>query len=149
LAPIIHQRASSVRFDTHHAFDPAFKGAIKKNKDGVGARSVHDVVRGEDEDLADHVRVLLVSGHEADDPAAGGLFDHVLEAFAHDVLEGHALADDVVVVSARGNATLVVPQGELDIATTPDLEAVLTAQSGRVVVDLRESPSPTRPPYTR
>ena len=43
-----------------------------------------------------------------------------------------------IVVSARGNATLVVPQGELDIATTPDLEAVLTAQSGRVVVDLRE-----------
>jgi anti-anti-sigma factor len=43
-----------------------------------------------------------------------------------------------IVVSAHGNATLVVPRGELDIATTPDLEAVLIAQSGPVVVDLRE-----------
>ena len=43
-----------------------------------------------------------------------------------------------IVVSARGNATLVAAQGELDIATTPDLEAVLSAQSGPVVVDLRE-----------
>lgn len=43
-----------------------------------------------------------------------------------------------IVVGGRGNATLIVPQGELDIATTPDLEAVLIAQSGPVVVDLRE-----------
>jgi anti-anti-sigma factor len=42
-----------------------------------------------------------------------------------------------IMVSTRANATLVVPQGELDIATTPDLEAVLIAQSGPVVVDLR------------
>jgi anti-anti-sigma factor len=43
-----------------------------------------------------------------------------------------------LVVSARGNSTLVVPQGELDLATAPELEATLVEQSGRVVVDLRQ-----------
>jgi anti-sigma B factor antagonist len=43
-----------------------------------------------------------------------------------------------LLVSAGANATVVVPGGELDIATTPELEAVLAAQTGRVVVDLRE-----------
>ena len=43
-----------------------------------------------------------------------------------------------IVVRARGNATHVVPQGELDLATAPELEDVLIAQSGPVVVDLRE-----------
>jgi hypothetical protein len=55
------------------------------------------------EDFADHVGVLLVSGHEADDPAPGGLFDDVFEALAHDVLEDHALADDVVAVAASSS----------------------------------------------
>jgi tripartite ATP-independent transporter DctP family solute receptor len=36
---------------------------------------VRDVVRCEDEHLADHVRVLLVARHEADDPAAGDSTD--------------------------------------------------------------------------
>jgi anti-anti-sigma factor len=43
-----------------------------------------------------------------------------------------------VVVTAGANGTVVLPCGELDIATAADLEAVLLAQSGRVVVDLRE-----------
>jgi anti-sigma B factor antagonist len=43
-----------------------------------------------------------------------------------------------VVVSARREGTLVVPRGELDLATAPDLEAVLVAQTGPVVLDLRE-----------
>lgn len=43
-----------------------------------------------------------------------------------------------LLVSASGGGTLVVPQGELDLATTPQLEAVLIAQTGRVLVDLRK-----------
>ena len=43
-----------------------------------------------------------------------------------------------LLVTAGANATVVVPQGELDLSTTPELEAVLTAQTGRVVVDLRK-----------
>jgi anti-sigma B factor antagonist len=42
------------------------------------------------------------------------------------------------VLSADRGGTLVVPTGELDLDTTPELEAVLVAQEGRVVVDLRE-----------
>ncbi len=37
----------------------------------------------EDENLAHHVRVLLVAAHEADHPAAGCIFDDLLEALAH------------------------------------------------------------------
>jgi anti-anti-sigma factor len=33
---------------------------------------------------------------------------------------------------------VVAPRGELDLATAPELEAVLLAQTGRVVVDLRQ-----------
>lgn len=43
-----------------------------------------------------------------------------------------------LLVTAGANGTVVVPQGELDLATTPALEALLIAQTGRVVVDLRE-----------
>jgi anti-sigma B factor antagonist len=43
-----------------------------------------------------------------------------------------------LIVSARGDRTLVVAQGELDLATAPDLETVLAAQTGPVAVDLRE-----------
>lgn len=43
-----------------------------------------------------------------------------------------------VEVSGGEDATLVVPRGELDIASSRDLAAVLVAQSGWVVVDLRE-----------
>jgi anti-anti-sigma factor len=43
-----------------------------------------------------------------------------------------------VVVSEHAGGTVVVPVGELDLGTAPDLEAVLATQSGRVVVDLRE-----------
>ena len=43
-----------------------------------------------------------------------------------------------VAVSEHAAATVVVPEGELDFGTAPDLEAVLTKQSGRVVVDLRK-----------
>jgi anti-sigma B factor antagonist len=43
-----------------------------------------------------------------------------------------------LVVSEHAAGTLVVPHGELDLGTAPDLEAVLAAQSGLVVVDLRK-----------
>jgi anti-anti-sigma factor len=43
-----------------------------------------------------------------------------------------------VVVSEHAAATVVVPQGELDLATAQDLEAVLATQSGPVLVDLRK-----------
>jgi anti-sigma B factor antagonist len=42
-----------------------------------------------------------------------------------------------VVVTAAADGTVVLPHGELDLATAADLEAVLLAQRGRVVVDLR------------
>jgi len=41
-----------------------------------------------------------------------------------------------IVVQQQANRTLVVPYGDLDLASAPDLEAVLVAQSGPVVVDL-------------
>jgi anti-anti-sigma factor len=41
-----------------------------------------------------------------------------------------------VVVRQQADRTLVVPYGELDLASAPDLEAVLAAQGGPVVVDL-------------
>jgi anti-anti-sigma factor len=41
-----------------------------------------------------------------------------------------------VVVRQQADRTLVVPYGDLDLASAPDLEAVLAAQSGPVVVDL-------------
>jgi anti-anti-sigma factor len=43
-----------------------------------------------------------------------------------------------VVVRQQAGRTLVVPYGDLDLAGAPDLEAVLAAQSGPVVVDLRQ-----------
>ena len=43
-----------------------------------------------------------------------------------------------LVVSEHAAGMLVVPQGELDLDTAPDLEAVLATQSGPMVVDLRE-----------
>ncbi len=49
-------------------------------------------LRGEDEHLAHQVRVPLVARHEADDGPAGRLSDDRLEALAHDLLEGDALA---------------------------------------------------------
>ena len=42
-----------------------------------------------------------------------------------------------VVVTGGTNGTVVLPHGELDVASAPELEAVLLAQNGRVVVDLR------------
>jgi anti-anti-sigma factor len=53
----------------------------------------------------------------------------------------HAEFDDdfCLAVVANAHGTVVVAQGELDIATTPRLEAVLIAQTGYVVVDLREA----------
>ena len=43
-----------------------------------------------------------------------------------------------VAVSEHGAGTVVVPEGELDVATAHELEAVLATQSGKVVVDLRQ-----------
>lgn len=42
-----------------------------------------------------------------------------------------------LVVSEHAAGTLVVPEGDLDLGTAQDLEAVLATQSGSVVVDLR------------
>jgi anti-anti-sigma factor len=47
-------------------------------------------------------------------------------------------SDFRVVVSEHAAGTMVTPVGELDFGTAPDLEAMLAAQSGPVVVDLRE-----------
>jgi anti-anti-sigma factor len=46
--------------------------------------------------------------------------------------------DFCLAVIANAHGTVVVAHGELDIATAPKLEAVLIAQTGYVVVDLRE-----------
>ncbi|HEU0214243.1 MAG TPA: STAS domain-containing protein [Jiangellaceae bacterium] len=43
-----------------------------------------------------------------------------------------------VLLSTHAAGTLVVPEGELDLGTAQDLEAVLRTQSGPVVVDLRK-----------
>ena len=43
-----------------------------------------------------------------------------------------------VVVSEHATGAVVVPEGELDLATAPQLEAVLATRSGPVVVDLRK-----------
>src|SRR5471030_448148 len=43
---------------------------------------VDEVGRGEDEDLAHHVRALLVATHKADHAAACCLLDHFLKALA-------------------------------------------------------------------
>jgi anti-sigma B factor antagonist len=43
-----------------------------------------------------------------------------------------------IVVSAGANFTTVVPVGELDLAAAPELEALLVAQTGPVVLDLRK-----------
>ena len=53
----------------------------------------HEIGRAEDEDLADHVRALLIAAHEADHRPAGRVLDDRLEALAHDLLEDHALLD--------------------------------------------------------
>jgi anti-sigma B factor antagonist len=55
----------------------------------------------------------------------------------HSGLNRHT-ADFRVVVSEHAAGTVVVPVGELDLGTAPELEAVLASQSGPVVVDLRE-----------
>ena len=47
-------------------------------------------------------------------------------------------ADFRVVVSEQAAGTVVAPEGELDVATAHELEAVLATQSGPVVVDLRK-----------
>jgi anti-anti-sigma factor len=41
-------------------------------------------------------------------------------------------------VIANAHGTVVVAHGELDITTAPELEAVIVAQTGYVVADLRE-----------
>ena len=46
-------------------------------------------------------------------------------------------ADFRVVVSEHAAGTAVVPEGDLDVATARELDAVLATQSGPVVVDLR------------
>jgi anti-sigma B factor antagonist len=47
-------------------------------------------------------------------------------------------ADFRVLVSEHATGTVVVPEGELDLGTARDLDAVLATQSGPVVVDLRK-----------
>jgi len=49
-----------------------------------------------DEDLAEHVGVLLVAAHEPDHAPARGLLDDGLEAVAHDLLERHPLEDHLM-----------------------------------------------------
>ena len=47
-------------------------------------------------------------------------------------------ADFAVGVDSRAGRTVVVPCGELDLATVPVLAALLAARAGPVVLDLRE-----------
>ena len=47
-------------------------------------------------------------------------------------------ADFRVVESEHAAATVVVPEGEMDVATAQELKAVLATWSGPVVVDLRK-----------
>ena len=47
-------------------------------------------------------------------------------------------ADFRVVVSEDAAGTVLVLEGELDVATAQELDAVLATQSGKVVVDLRK-----------
>jgi anti-anti-sigma factor len=58
--------------------------------------------------------------------------DALVDGAAHDSKQFR------IVVSEREDRTLLVPHGALDLATAPDLEAVLASQRGPVVIDLRE-----------
>ena len=49
------------------------------------------VGRSQDEDLAHHVRALLVAAHEPDHVTTGRGFDHGFESVAHEILKLHAL----------------------------------------------------------
>ena len=62
---------------------------------------------------------------------------NVIDPDDHDAVNRHKFGLRVV-VSEDAAGTVVVPDGELDLCTAHDLEAVLAAQSGPVVVDLRK-----------
>jgi len=55
----------------------------------------------------------------------------------HDAVNRHNFGFRIV-VSEHAAGTVVVPEGDLDLCTAPDLEAVLATKSGPVVVDLRK-----------
>src|SRR6188472_3667101 len=63
---------------------------------GAGANLLllEEVCWAQHEDLADHVRILLVSAHEPDHRASGGVLDDRLETLSHDLLKRHPLVDD-------------------------------------------------------
>jgi hypothetical protein len=81
----------------------------------------------EDEDLAHHVRLLLVAAHETDHLAPRGLFDDGVEALAHQLLELHPLLD-------HGRSTATLAQRFLDpgvaAAQDTDDEIVLVVGLG-------------------
>jgi uncharacterized protein YbcI len=66
-------------------------------------RLAERVVGGEDEYLADHVGVLLVARHEADDGAAGGVFDDLFEAGARARLTPASALGSLSVSASRGS----------------------------------------------
>ena len=89
---------------------------------GVISVSLKRLLGGEDEHLADHVRVLLVAAHEADHVATRGVLDDRLEALTHHVLEGHPLVDHGRSASAiqkrlldRGEAAAQHPDDDVDV----------------------------------
>jgi len=55
---------------------------------------VEKVAGAQDEDLAHHIRVLLVPIHEPDHIATGRIFDHCREPIVHQLLKLHALLND-------------------------------------------------------
>ena len=67
---------------------------------------VDEVGRGEDEDLAHQVGVLLVAAHEANHPLVRGIFDDPGEPFTHDLLELHALLDHCLSTATRKQCPL-------------------------------------------
>src|SRR6476659_853809 len=60
---------------------------------GFPLLGLEQIGRGQDEDLADHVGLLLVAAHEPDHASPGRPLDDLGEARAHDLLELHPLLD--------------------------------------------------------
>src|ERR1700677_4071602 len=53
----------------------------------------HEIRRREHENLAHHVRILLVSAHEPDHPSTSRVLDHSFKTVAHQLLKRHPRSD--------------------------------------------------------